>query len=83
MATLDNRIEGAVGQIAEAASKFTTEPISAQVAGAALKKLAEEGRGDIVTMRVMGPKKTFYSFSHPLMRGFVRLRIINANQNSA
>lgn len=83
LATLDNRIEGAVGQIAEAASKFAGDPISAQVAGAALKKLAEESRGNIVSMRVMGPKKTFYSFSHPLMRGFVRLRIINANQNSA
>lgn len=81
LASLDNRIEGAVGQIAESASKFSVVSISAQVAGAALKKLVED-RGDIVAMRVIGPKKTFYSFSHPLMRGFVRLRIINANQSS-
>ena len=83
LATLDNRVEGAVGQIAEAASRFAASPISAQVAGAALKKLAGGDRSNIVSTRVMGPKKTFYSFSHPLMRGFVRLRIINANHNGS
>ncbi|XBT41646.1 ATP-binding protein [Pseudomonas viridiflava] len=82
LASLNNSTQGAVAQIAEAASQFSTKSISAQAAGAALKKLSGEGRNNIVVSRVTGPKNTFYSFSHPLMRGFVRLRVINAHQNS-
>lgn len=82
LASLDGKLEGAVGQIAEIASKFSPAPISAQVAGAALKQLVSGGRQNIISSRVMGPKKTFYSFSHPLMRGYVRLKIHARNDTS-
>ncbi|WP_410952463.1 AAA family ATPase [Pseudomonas sp. S1(2024)] len=83
LANLDNRVEGSVGQIAEVASRYASLALSPQVVGAALNKLALDVRGGIVAKRVMGPKKTFYSFNHPLMRGFVRLRVINASKNGA
>lgn len=81
LASLDGKLEGAVGQIAEAATKLSPSKITAQMSGAALKKLASPGRQDIVSARVMGPKQTFYSFSHPLMRGYVRLKIHAASSS--
>jgi Holliday junction resolvasome RuvABC ATP-dependent DNA helicase subunit len=83
LASLDGRIEGAVGQIAEVASSFAHgKNISAQVAGTALKELISDSRQSIISARTMGPRKTFYSFSHPLMRGYVRLRIHAANNRT-
>lgn len=81
LASLDGRLEAAVGQIADSATKFSSAKITAQMAGAALKKLTTADRQNIVSARVMGPKQTFYSFSHPLMRGYVRLKI-HASNNS-
>ena len=82
LASLDGRMEGAVGQIADVASRFAPDKnISAQVAGTALKQLISADRQNIIVARAMGPKKTFYSFSHPLMRGYVRLRIHAANNS--
>ncbi len=86
LASLDGRFEGAVGQIAEVATRLAPiTTITAQMAGSALKQLTAPGRQNIVAARAMGPRQTFYSFSHPLMRGYVRLKIhaANSSENSA
>jgi hypothetical protein len=83
LASLDGKTEGSVGQIAEATSKLSPTKISVQMAGSALKKLNSKDRANIISTRAVGPRKTFYSFTHPLMRGYVRLRNVNANSNNS
>jgi uncharacterized protein len=74
LAKLDSSTELSIGQIAEAASRVSQETISPQSAGAAIKKLTD-GDDSILKSNVLGPKRTFYSFRHPLMKSYVRIRI--------
>ncbi|WP_215767202.1 AAA family ATPase [Gluconobacter cerinus] len=78
LAKLDSSDELAIGAVAIAANSVSSKPISPQSAGASMVRLAQ-GENSILKARELGTKKTFYSFRHPLMKSYVRIRMLLAN----
>lgn len=74
LSQLDSSVELPIGQVADAASRVSGAQVSPQSAGTAMKKLTD-GENSILKSKSLGPKRTFYSFRHPLMKSYVRIRM--------